>query len=98
MTYRGEVRGGVVVFEPGCEPPEGAEVRVEAIGASNGAEHPAEAGDRIVAEEDSGEDDPMAATRAWMLAIAEEAWADAPDLPSDMAENHDHYAHGKPKP
>jgi len=39
----------------------------------------------------------LARTRAWLLAFADEAEAAKPDLPSDMAENHDHYAHGAPK-
>lgn len=30
MTYRGVVRGGAVVLEPGADLPEGAEVQVEA--------------------------------------------------------------------
>jgi hypothetical protein len=42
--------------------------------------------------------DPVAATRKWMLAFAEEAEKVAPNLPSDLAEHHDHYAHGKPLP
>lgn len=29
MTYRGNVKGGVIVMEPGAELPEGAQVRVE---------------------------------------------------------------------
>jgi len=39
----------------------------------------------------------LARTRAWLLSFADEAKAAMPDLPSDMAENHDHYAHGAPK-
>ena len=42
--------------------------------------------------------DAMAPTRAWLLALAAEAEQAAPDLPRDMAEHHDHYAHGKPRP
>jgi hypothetical protein len=42
------------------------------------------------------EADPLASTRHWLLALAAEAEQAAPDLPSDMAEYHDHYAHGKP--
>lgn len=34
---------------------------------------------------------------AYMIEIAEEARRLNPDLPPDMAENHDHYAHGAPK-
>lgn len=41
--------------------------------------------------------DPLASTRSWLLALAAEAEAANPDLPVDMAENHDHYAHGAPK-
>ena len=38
-------------------------------------------------------------TYAWLLELAAEAEADpaCQNLPSDMAENHDHYAHGAPK-
>ena len=39
----------------------------------------------------------LAPTRAWLLALATEAENSAPDLPPDLAENHDHYAHGKPR-
>ncbi len=42
--------------------------------------------------------DGLAPTRAWLLALADEAEKAAPDLPPDMAENHDHYAHGTPRP
>jgi hypothetical protein len=42
--------------------------------------------------------DPLAPTRAWLLALAAEAERLAPSLPGDLAEHHDHYAHGKPLP
>jgi hypothetical protein len=44
-------------------------------------------------------DDAMASTRAWMLALADEAERalSSLDLPADLAEHHDHYAHGKPR-
>ena len=42
------------------------------------------------------EDDALAPTRAWLLELAAEAEAATPDLPADLAERHDHYAHGKP--
>jgi hypothetical protein len=42
--------------------------------------------------------DPLEKTRNWLLALATEAEQAAPDLPTDMAEHHDHYAHGKPLP
>ena len=37
-------------------------------------------------------------TRDWLLELAKESERLAPNLPSDMAERHDHYAHGKPRP
>ena len=40
----------------------------------------------------------LASTRAWLLALAKDAEMAQPDLPPDMAMNHDHYAHGKPRP
>jgi hypothetical protein len=39
-----------------------------------------------------------ASPRDWLLAFAAEAEEASPHLPSDLAENHDHYAHGKPRP
>ena len=86
-VYTGEVRGGVVVFDPGAAPlPEGTKVQMQPIvasGGDDGGSQPAE--------------DPVARTRAWLLRMAAEAEALAPDLPADLAENHDHYAHGKPR-
>ena len=44
---------------------------------------------------DPSDPDPMTETRNLLLGIAAEAEAlGLDDLPSDMAENHDHYAHG----
>jgi hypothetical protein len=39
----------------------------------------------------------IATTREWLLRLAGEADQDPTPLPSDMAENHDFYAHGKPR-
>ena len=41
---------------------------------------------------------PLAPTRDWLLALAKEAEQARPNLPADLAEHHDHYAHGKPLP
>jgi hypothetical protein len=41
--------------------------------------------------------DAMATTREWLLAFGAAAEREGPDLPADMAANHDHYAHGKPR-
>jgi hypothetical protein len=50
------------------------------------------------ASSDADDPDPMAGTRKMLLEIAAEAEAlELDDLPTDMAENHDHYAHGAPK-
>ena len=49
-----------------------------------------------LAQAQAPEPDGLARTRAWLLALAAEAEREAPNLPSDMAEHHDHYAHGKP--
>lgn len=42
--------------------------------------------------------DALASTREWLLALAAEAEKAGPNLPTDLAEHHDHYAHGKPLP
>jgi hypothetical protein len=36
------------------------------------------------------------AVRDWLLGLAAESEQISPDLPADLAERHDHYAHGKP--
>jgi hypothetical protein len=42
--------------------------------------------------------DPGTATREWLLRLAADVERAAPQLPADLAEHHDHYAHGKPLP
>jgi hypothetical protein len=85
-TYLGHIRNGKVEFEG--EPPslpDGTRFRVE-------AEPP-------LLRPSSIPDDPMASTPAWLIAAAREVEADpeARTLPTDLAEQHDHYAHGKPR-
>jgi hypothetical protein len=46
---------------------------------------------------DRSDPDRLAKTREWLLAMAAKAEAIEDDLPSDMAENHDHYTHRAPK-
>lgn len=85
-TYTGQVQNGVVVFDEGAAPPgDGTRVRIV-------AEWPSQDAPMI-------KDDHMATTRAWLLALAREAEADpeVQNLPADLAEQHDHYAHGKPR-
>ncbi len=42
--------------------------------------------------------DSLAPTRAWLLRLSAEAERAAPDLPSELAEHHDHYPQAKPRP
>ena len=70
MTYRGTVKGGVVVLSGKPIPPEGSEVEVRVVEA---AEPP-----------------------TWGE-VFDDLIGSAPELPTDIAENHDHYAHGAPK-
>lgn len=42
----------------------------------------------------AGSSPPM---HGWMLEMAERMKALNPDLPADLAENHDHYLHGTPR-
>ena len=51
---------------------------------------------RSLPQSEKSDEDSLAETRRWLLTLAAEAEKTAPDLPSDMAEYHDHYAHGKP--
>ena len=81
-TYTGEVRGdGVVVFD--------------------GTAAPLPPGTRVriepVVRPEGPASDPVAGTRAMLLSWARKAEEIAPPLPPDLAENHDHYAHGKPR-
>jgi hypothetical protein len=70
MSYRGEVRNGVIVLEPGASLAEGTIVRVEPVEATP---------------------EPNLADRLQrVIGMAE-------GLPTDLAEQHDHYLHGRPK-
>jgi hypothetical protein len=87
QIYTGEVRDdGSVVFDhgpPALLPP-GTKVRIEPLS--------------IPSEVDGGEQaDPLARTRGMLLSWARRAEEIAPSLPCDLAQNHDHYAHGKPR-
>jgi hypothetical protein len=70
MTYRGEVKNGVVVLEPGAVLDEGTVVRVEPV--------------------ESGSEPTLADRLQGVIGIAD-------GLPADLAEQHDHYLHGRPK-
>jgi len=70
MVYRGQVKGGVVVLDPGAQLPEGTEVKVEPVAPSPAKTWAEQLGDLV---------------------------GSVPDLPPDMARQHDHYLHGAPK-
>ena len=71
QIYTGEVKNGVVVFDPGAAPPaDGTRVRVE-----------------TAADE----------ARAELSDILLDFAGKATGLPSDMAEQRDHYIHGTPR-
>jgi hypothetical protein len=64
--------------------PDGTKLRIEPI-------------ERPVAPTAELDADSIAGTRSMLLAWARKAEVLAQPLPSDLAENHDHYAHGKPR-
>jgi hypothetical protein len=83
--YTGQVINGVIVLDEGTPPlPEGMRIRVEPV-------------DLRTALDEQSREKILDGTRAMLLAWAKKAEAIAPDLPSDLAENHDHYAHGSPR-
>jgi hypothetical protein len=70
-TYTGEVKNGVVVFDPGAAPPsDGTLGRVEVAAAQ---------------------------VRDELSEILLEFAGKATGLPTDLAEQHDHYLHGTPR-
>ena len=85
QVYIGEIRDGIVVFE-GTPPalPTGTRVRIEPIIPED-------------ASVSSAEDTAIASTRGLLLNWARKAEAIAPPMPTDLAAEHDHYAHGKPR-
>lgn len=51
----------------------------------------------LPASQPSSEEEDIASLRTFLLGMAAEAEAIDDELPDDMAENHNHYAHGAPK-
>ena len=86
-----EIRFHAVVNSDGIiRPPAGIDLPVGELEVTvRSSRRPPEAG---------ADADPLAATRAWLLGLAADAEVLAPPLPEDLAEHHDHYAHGKPRP
>jgi hypothetical protein len=81
MTYRGTVCGGVVVFKDSVTPPEGTDVTVVMIGSAK----------------ENGTTKAGASIWEQLMALGRAAESAPTSLPSDLAENHDHYLHGLPK-
>jgi len=91
MTCRGKVTGGVVVLEKPDALPEGAEVKVELVAKRKRASRMPSPADKLRAlggKARKGVD-------GWeeLLRLA----GSVKGLPSDLAENHDHYLYGVPK-
>ncbi len=81
MTYPGEVQNGVVVLAEGVRLPEGTQVMVVPQAASPA---PPKYG-------------PSMSIGEKLVELA--SWSETfpSDLPTDLAKNHDHYLHGRPK-
>jgi hypothetical protein len=81
MTYHGTVQNGVILVEDGVRLPEGAEVQIE------------------LAEDANRSADMQNEPTIGQKLAALGRWAETQpcDLPTDLAENHDHYLHGLPK-
>jgi hypothetical protein len=85
QTYTGEIRDGLVIFDGTPPPlPSGTRVRmqIEPIAAEGTA---------------TPDEEVIAKTRELLLRWAKVAEATAPPMLDDMALEHDHYAHGKPR-
>jgi len=87
MTHRGHVKNGVVVLDPPADLPEGAEVEVRLVERAAAA---AAAAAATAAAAAAAEGPTFYEQLQDVIGIAE-------GLPPDLAENHDHYIHGRPK-
>jgi hypothetical protein len=81
MTYRGTVKGGIVVLDGANSLPDGTEVTVAPVNEGN----------------DFGKDESSLQSSVWdkMLELGRSAESKPCDLPADLAVNHDHYLHGR---
>ena len=83
MTYRGTVKGGVVVLKGANPLPDGTEVTVAPV---DDGKIPGRNGRKS-----------QRGVRGKMLEFGKSAEAKPCDLPAELAANHDHYLHGLPK-
>jgi hypothetical protein len=82
MTIKGHIKNGTVVLDESVALPEGAAVTVE-ISPTTDDSNKSDANGSSLQNE--------------MLELAKWAETQPTVLPSDFAENHDHYLHGLPK-
>jgi len=90
MTYRGKVKDGVIVLQLGLHLPEGTDVEV-CVAADRNSSAESVDSETPTAEESRG-DKPRTLYERMKPIIGI-----ANDLPTDFANNHDHYIHGTPK-
>ena len=84
MTYTGEVKNGVVVFDGGSAPPNGTKVQIVVPQAGAAVSH------------QTGTDEASPEARDLRQTLLKFA-GKAKGLPPDMARNHDHYLYGVSK-
>ncbi|MGH7135866.1 MAG: hypothetical protein ACREHD_09010 [Pirellulales bacterium] len=81
MTYQGTVQNGVVVLAAGATLPEGTQVKVVPQ----------------VSAPTPPKYDPSMSIGEKLAELARWSETFPTNLPSDLAKNHDHYLHGRPK-
>lgn len=92
MSYTGHIHKGKVVFEKPIDLPEGTKVTVK--------KSPAKKKLRLVEDSATPKNGQSRKNRQTIPTLYERLKpiiGKAKDLPSDFAENHDHYIHGVPK-
>ena len=96
MTYRGHIENGVVVFDEPVVLPEGTAVRIEPAEVVGNANATIPSADDAGA---SGEAEQPASPQkqATLYETLKPIIGTIADLPSDFAQQHDHYIHGTPR-
>lgn len=90
MTYQGTVQNGVVVLGGGATLPEGTQVTVVPTSADIATA-------RGVTEPPPPQYDPSMSIGQKLAEFSRWCGTFPTDLPTDLAENHDRYLHGRPK-